>query len=46
MTNKSKPSFLRLFISGFALGVVGLVGFQAAHADRFDLIPAVHAAVR
>jgi hypothetical protein len=32
MTSKTKPSFIRLFLGGFALGAIALGGVQIAHA--------------
>lgn len=46
MTTKAKPSFLRLFLGGFAIGAVALVSVQAAQADPSAMIPAAHAATR
>ena len=46
MTTKAKPSFLRLFLGGFAIGAVALVSVQAVQADDQQLIPAAHAATR
>jgi len=45
MTTKAKPSFLRLFLGGFAIGAVALVSVQAIHADE-PVIPAAYAATR
>jgi hypothetical protein len=33
MKRKTTPSFLRLFMGGFALGAMGMLGVQSAHAD-------------
>ena len=46
MGTKTKPSFTRLFLGGFALGAVALVSVQAAQADSPSLIPAASAATR
>jgi hypothetical protein len=46
MANKSKPSFLRLFLGGFALGAAALVSVQAVQADQPSLVASAHAAVR
>ena len=46
MTTKTKPSFLRLFMGGFAIGAVALVSVQAVQADDHAMIPAAHAATR
>ncbi|MES2339364.1 MAG: hypothetical protein V4537_14820 [Pseudomonadota bacterium] len=43
---KTTPSFLRLFLGGFALGAVALVSVQAVQADEASLIPAAYAATR
>lgn len=45
MTN-AKPSFLRLFLGGFAIGAVALVSVQATPADIASIIPAAHALSR
>ena len=44
--SKAKPSFTRLFLSGFALGAVALVSTQVAHADDASVTPAAYAATR
>lgn len=44
MPAKTKPSFLRLFVGGFALGAAALVSVQVVHADDTAMIPAAHAA--
>ncbi|URW75248.1 hypothetical protein M9980_11955 [Sphingomonas donggukensis] len=44
MTAKTKLSFLRLFVGGFALGAAALVSVQVVHADDTALVPAAHAA--
>lgn len=46
MTTKAKPSFLRLFLGGFAIGAVALVSVQAVKADETAVIPAAYAASR
>jgi hypothetical protein len=33
MTRKTTPSFLRLFMGGFVLGAMGMLGVQSAYAD-------------
>lgn len=43
MSTKTKPSFLRLFLGGFAVGAVAMVSVAAVHADE-AVIPAAHAA--
>lgn len=43
MSTKTKPSFLRLFIGGFAFGAVAMVSVAAVQADD-AMIPAAHAA--
>jgi hypothetical protein len=43
MSNKTKPSFLRLFLGGFAFGAVAMVSVAAVHADE-QVIPSAHAA--
>jgi len=45
MTTKAKPSFLRLFMGGFAFGAVALVSLQAVQSDE-PVIPAAYAATR
>ena len=45
MTTKAKPSFIRLFLGGFAIGAVALVSVQAVKADE-AVIPAAYAATR
>ena len=46
MTTKPKPSFLRLFLGGFAIGAIALVSVQAVQADEHAMIPAAYAAAR
>jgi len=46
MMTKAKPSFVRLFLSGFTLGAVALVSVQVAQADASGVVPAAHAATR
>jgi hypothetical protein len=46
MTVNAKPSFLRLFLGGFAIGAVALVSVQVVQADDHAMIPAAHAATR
>ncbi|WP_315761988.1 hypothetical protein [Sphingomonas sp. Y38-1Y] len=41
MTNKIRAGFLRHFLSGFALGAVALVGFQASQPDDKPMYPPV-----
>jgi hypothetical protein len=41
-----KPSFVSLFLSGFAIGAVSLLGLQAAHSDHPGVIPSAYAATR
>ena len=43
MSTKTKPSFLRLFLGGFAFGAVAMVSVAAVQADE-SVIPAAHAA--
>lgn len=43
---KTKPSFVRLFLSGFTLGAVALVSVQLAQADNAGVVPAARAASR
>ena len=43
---KAKPSFLRLFLGGFAIGAVALVSVQASSAGIASVIPAAHALTR
>ncbi len=45
-TTPPKPSFLRLFLGGFAIGAVALVSVQAIRADKTAIIPAAYAAAR
>lgn len=45
MTTKAKPSFLRLFLGGFAIGAVALVSVQATQSDE-SVLPAAYAATR
>jgi hypothetical protein len=40
MRNQIKPSFVRHFIGGFAIGALALVASQVAHADRGATPPA------
>lgn len=46
MSTKSKPSFLRLFLGGFVLGAVTLVGVQATQAEQPAAAIATHLATR
>jgi hypothetical protein len=39
---KRRPGFFRLFLTGFVLGSIGLVGSQVAQAE----VPAAHAGAR
>ena len=41
-----KPGFVSLFLGGFAIGAVGLLGMQAAQADAPGVIPSAYAAAR
>lgn len=43
MSTKTKPSFLRLFLGGFAFGAVALVSVATVQADE-SVIPSAHAA--
>ena len=43
MTTKQKPSFLRLFLGGFAVGAIALVSVTGIDRDDASLIPAAHA---
>lgn len=46
MTTHQKPSFMRYFLGGFALGAVALVSVNVAHADDTSVIPSAHVAAR
>ena len=46
MDNRIKPSFLRNFVGGFALGAALLVGVQVAQAGPESIIPAAQASTR
>ncbi len=46
MTKSKTPSFMRLFVGGFALGAVALLGVQAAQAGPESIISVAHAATR
>ena len=46
MTRTAKPSFLRLFLGGFAIGAVALVSVQATSQPDIGVIPAAHALTR
>jgi hypothetical protein len=41
MIRMFRAGFFRHFLSGFALGAVGLLGFQAARADERPMYPPV-----
>ena len=43
---KRRPGFIRLFLTGFVLGSVGLVGSQVAQAGPLTEVPAAHIAAR
>lgn len=43
---RTKPGFVSLFLGGFAIGAAGLLGVQAAQADRPGVIPSAYAATR
>lgn len=43
MTTKPQPSFLRLFLGGFAIGAVALVSVTGLDRNDASLIPAAHA---
>lgn len=45
-TKTKTPSFTRLFVGGFALGAVALLGVQAVQAGPQSIISAAHAATR
>lgn len=41
MMNKLRAGFLRHFLSGFAIGAVGLIGFQASQPEDKPMYPPV-----
>ncbi len=43
MSTKTKPSFLRLFLGGFAFGAVAMVSVAVVQTDE-AVIPSAHAA--
>lgn len=43
MTTKPQPSFLRLFLGGFAIGAVALVSVTGLDRNDASLIPSAHA---
>ena len=45
-TQSQKPGFVRLFIGGFALGAVAILGVQAVHAGPQSIISVAQAATR
>jgi hypothetical protein len=43
---KNPPSFLRLFLGGFALGAAALMSVQAIETGQNPLVPAAQAETR